>query len=154
MRRYTANSPEATARIVALTLMADGAVDASELKLIERDQMISRLGMNLSQFDRIFYEFCEDMLTSADRHSSGRLELDRETINRLFDEIRDPVLQQKAIRFMLDIVNADHCLSSSEALLIAQALERWELDLREVPGGMLSYQHGGDVALRHTHLDS
>ncbi|MDD2744770.1 MAG: hypothetical protein PHV02_21115, partial [Rhodocyclaceae bacterium] len=136
------------------TLMADGAVDASELKLIESNNMISRLGMNLSQFDRIFYEFCEDMLTSADRHSSGRLELDKETINRLFDEIRDPLLQKKAIRFMIDIVNADHCLSASEALLIAQALERWELDLCEVSDSTLSYHHGAAVAPRHSHLDS
>ena len=33
MRHYPSDSPEAMGRLVALTLMADGAIDASELKL-------------------------------------------------------------------------------------------------------------------------
>ena len=45
MRHYASNSPEAMGRLVALTLMADGAIDASELKQLDRKDTIRRLGL-------------------------------------------------------------------------------------------------------------
>ena len=53
-------------------------------------------------------------------------------IGLLLDEIRDPQLQKKALRAMLDIVNANRCLTGNEASLIAQALKQWEIALYEV----------------------
>ena len=46
MRHYPSVSPEAMGRLVALTLMADGAIDASELKQIDHTDTIRRLGLN------------------------------------------------------------------------------------------------------------
>lgn len=130
MRKYSSNSPEASARIVALALMADGDVDRRELLLIEQQNVIARLGLENERFDSIYYEYCTDMLASAQRHPSGQLELDKPGIKALLDEISDPVLQKKILRIMLDIVNADHRLTAGEASLIALALERWNMDLR------------------------
>ena len=132
MRNYPSNSPEAAARIVVLALMADGTVDRSETQLLERQETIRRLGLDHEQFDKIFYEFSEDMLTKAQRLSSGGLELDAKSINKLLEEIRDPALQKKILRMMLDIVNADRRLTAGEASLIAQAQGNWDLDLCEV----------------------
>lgn len=132
MRNYHPNSPEAAARIVALALMADGTVDKSETQLLEHKGVIRRLGLSHEQFDKIFYEFAEDMLIRAHRLSSGALELDAKSIGKLLNEISDPVLQEKILRTMLDIVNADRRLTAGEASLIAQALRNWEIDLHEV----------------------
>jgi uncharacterized tellurite resistance protein B-like protein len=132
LRKYSTNSPEAAARIVALALMADGIVDRSETQLLERHGVLNRLGVAHDQFDKIFYEFCEDMLTSAYRLASGRLKLDAQNIRNLLSEIRDPALQKKTLRIMLDVVNADHRLTAGEALLVAQALRQWDMDLHEV----------------------
>lgn len=132
MRNYPNNSPEAAARIVALALMADGTVDRSETQLLEREGVILRLGLDHEQFDKVFYEFSEDMLSSASRLASGRLELDARGVDKLLGEIADPVLQKKTLRIMLDIVNADRRLTAGEASLIAQALRKWDLDLYEV----------------------
>lgn len=129
MRKYTQNSPEAGARVVALALMADGAIDRHEILLLERQNVLARLGLDNEQFDSIYYEYCTDMLVSAQRNASGQLELDIPGINALLDEISDPVLQKKILRIMLDIVNADHRLTAGEASLIALALERWGIDL-------------------------
>ncbi len=129
MRKYTQNSPEAGARVVALALMADGAIERSEILLIERQNVLARLGLDNEQFDSIYYEYCTDMLASAQRHASGRLELDKRGIKALLDEISDPVLQKKILHIMLDIVNADHRLTAGEASLIALALEHWNMDL-------------------------
>ncbi|MDP3539621.1 MAG: TerB family tellurite resistance protein [Azonexus sp.] len=132
MRKYSNDSPEAAARIVALALMADGKVDRSETQLLERQGTIRRLGLDHEQFDKVFYEFCEDMLTSAYRLASGQFELDAQNVNKLLDEIRDPALQKNTLRLMLDIVNADRRLTAGEASLIAQALRSWDIDLHEV----------------------
>lgn len=40
MRHYPTNSPEALARVVAIAMMADGAIDSSKLKSLERNDII------------------------------------------------------------------------------------------------------------------
>lgn len=132
MRKYPNDSVEAAARIVALALMADGAIDRSELLLLERQQIVGRLGLDHEQFDAIYYEYCTDMLTSAYRNASGLLELDEQGIDKLLDEISDPALQKKILRIMLDILNSDHRLTAKEAALIARALKCWDMDLCEM----------------------
>jgi hypothetical protein len=132
MRHYPTNSPEALARVVAIAMMADGAIDSSELKSLERHDIINRLGLDHERFDQVFYEYYEDLLSCAHRLPSGQFELDSLNVGLLLDEIRDPLLQKKALRAMLDIVNADRCLTGSEAGLIAQALKHWGIDLYEV----------------------
>lgn len=129
MRKYTNNSPEAGARVVAMALMADGAIDRSEVLLLERQDVIARLGLGAEQFDSIYYEFSTDMLATAQRNASGRLELGKPAMKALLDEISDPLLQRKILRIMLDIVNADRRLTADEAVLIALALECWDMDL-------------------------
>ena len=132
MRHYPANSPEALARVVAIAMMADGAIDSSELKSLERHDIIQRIGLDQERFDQVFYEYYADLSISAHRLPSGQFELDDLTIGLLLDEIRDPQLQKKALRAMLDIVNANRCLTGSEASLIAQALKQWDIALYDV----------------------
>jgi uncharacterized tellurite resistance protein B-like protein len=132
MRHYPTNSPEALARVVAIAMMADGAIDSSELKSLERHDIINRLGLDHERFDQVFYEYYEDLLSCAHRLPSGQFELDAVNVGLLLDEIRDPLLQKKALRAMLDIVNADRRLTGMEAGLIAQALKHWGIDLYEV----------------------
>jgi uncharacterized membrane protein YebE (DUF533 family) len=132
MRHYPTNSPEALARVVAIAMMADGAIDSSELKSLERHDIFNRLGLDHDRFDQVFYEYYEDLLSCAHRLPSGQFELDAVNVGLLLDEVRDPLLQKKALRAMLDIVNADRCLTGREAGLIAQALKHWGIDLYEV----------------------
>jgi hypothetical protein len=132
MRHYPSDSPEALGRIVALALMADGAIDPSELRLIDAERTISRFGLEPDAFDRVFYEFCTDMLGTARRLSSGQLELDAGTIDLLLDEVSEPGLRAVALRTMLDIVHADEQLACGEAVLVARAMQRWSIDMHEV----------------------
>lgn len=132
MRHYPSDSPEALGRIVALALMADGAIDPSELRLLDAEQTLSRFGLAPEGFDRVFYEFCTDMLGTARRLSSGQLELDAETIDLLLDEVSDPGLRTSALRTMLDIVHADEQLACGEAVLVSRAMQRWSIDMHQV----------------------
>lgn len=132
MRHYPSDSPEAMGRLVALTLMADGAIDASELKMLDHTDTIRRLGLDEERFDRIIHELCDDMLTSAHRTVAGHLELDVASIDLLLAEVQHPLLQKQVLRMMLDIVNADRELAGGEAVLVAAAMKFWDIDLHEV----------------------
>ena len=132
MRHYPTNSPEAIGRVIAIALMADGAIDSGELAALEKKDIINKIGLNPDRFDQVFYEYYEDWLTSAQRQPAGQLELDGASIGLLFDEIRDPDLQKLALRSMLDIVNADRQLNGSEAILIFQAFRHWQIEPYEV----------------------
>lgn len=132
MRHYPSNSPEAMGRLVALTLMADGAIDASELKQLDYKDTVRRLGLNEESFDKLIHELCDDMLASAYRTPAGQLELDVENIDLLLNEVQHPLLRKQVLRMMLDIVNADRKLTGGEAVLVAEAMKFWEIDLHEV----------------------
>ena len=132
MRIYPTDSPEAAARMISLAMMADGTIDRSETLLLERQQMVSRLGLSNEQFDSIYYDYCTDMLSSAFRLDSGQLELNEHKVKRILSEITDTGLQKKVLRMMLDIVNADHRLTAGEAALIALVLKHWDIDLCEM----------------------
>ena len=47
----------------------------------------------------------------------------------MLGDIHDPLLQEKVLRSMLDIVNADGRLAGSEAIIVSKAMQRWDLDL-------------------------
>lgn len=132
MRHYPSDTPEAMGRLVALTLMADGAIDASELKQLDHTDTIRRLGLNEASFDGVIHELCDDMLSSAHRTAAGHLELDVKSIDLLLAEVQHPLLQRQLLRMMLDVVNADGKLSGGEAVMVAEAMKLWGIDLLEV----------------------
>lgn len=148
MRHYPSDSPEALGRIVALSVMADGAIDPSELRLLDAERTILNLGLDPDSFGRVFYDFCNDMLSTAQRTSTGQLELDGATISLLLDEVRSPQLQKGMLRTMMDIVHADRQLAGGEAVLISQALECWSLDMHQLGTGRVSSQRHRQYGVR------
>ncbi|WP_153130699.1 hypothetical protein [Dechloromonas hortensis] len=132
MRHYPSDSPEAMGRLIALTLMADGAIDASELRQLDHTDTVRRLGLSQASFDKVIHELCDDMLSSAHRTPAGHLELDVKGIDLLLAEVQHPLLQKQLLRMMLDVVNADSELSGGEAVLVSEAMKFWEIDLHEV----------------------
>lgn len=132
MRKYHSDSTQAKARIVAIALLADGALDKSELDLLAKHAVVERLGMTHDAFDRVIHQFCDDMSQYAHRNASGELELGPDTIDTMLDEIKSREIQKLLLRTILEIVYADRRLSPGEAVLVSQAMQRWEIDLTEV----------------------
>lgn len=152
MRHYPTNSPEAIGRVLAIAMMADGAIDSGELAALEKKNIIRKIGLDPDRFDQVFYEYYEDLLTSARRLPNGQLELDGVTIGQLFDEIRDPELQKLALRSMLDIVNADRQLNGSEASLVSQAFRHWQIERYEVTDTSFGSHHRQPMKSTEIHL--
>jgi uncharacterized tellurite resistance protein B-like protein len=132
MRSYTPDSPEAMARILALSMLADGGLDQSELEVVVTTKILDRIGMSPVDFDIVVKALCEDMLQSMRGYDYGKIELDRKAIDHLLSEIKSPQLQRLLLSVMLAVVDADDQLSDGEAVLISQAMEVWQLDLHEV----------------------
>lgn len=130
MRQYPTDSPEASARIVALALLADGAIDLSEIESLQQHRVINKLGLDTSLFDRVVREFCEDMLSFAHLNASGRHELDVASIDALLNEIRDPEKQSALLSAMFNIVNAENSIQAGEGVLISEALKVWHPESR------------------------
>ena len=132
MRSYQTDSSEAMARILALSMLADGGLDQSELKVIANTKILARLGITCTQFQVIIQTLCEDMLQCMRGFDYGKIELDRHVIDQLLSEVNEPHLQKQLLRVILAVVDADGKMSDGEAVLISQALIRWKFDLVDV----------------------
>lgn len=128
MRHYPADSPKAAARIIALALLADGAIDPSELATLKRRRTLDRLGLDEPEFDAVIRDLCEDLMVYSHRAAAGHLEIGREALREVLAEIRHPKLRKRLLKIVLDIANADSELAGGEAVLIASAAECWSID--------------------------
>jgi uncharacterized tellurite resistance protein B-like protein len=126
MRQYVEDSGPAVARVLSLALMADGAIDASELDCLRRRQVLERFGLDEADFDRVMREFCEDLNLSLGYFDALQCRLHTELVDALLDEIKDPARRRALLDAMMAITCADGALGEGERLLLARAALRWE----------------------------
>lgn len=132
MRHYPSDSPEAVTRVVALALMADGAIDPGELEALKGSACCFRLGIGRYRFDQIVDEFCDDLEVCGNRMATGQYDLSTDCIGELLKDINDPNLREQAFGMMLDIISADGVFAHEETALIAQVVDCWELGSRAI----------------------
>lgn len=132
MRSYQTDSKEAMGRILALSMLADGGLDQSELAVLADTKILARLGMSEDEFEQVVHALCQDMLQCMRGYDYGKIELDRKVINQLLAEVNSARLQKLLLSVMLAVVDADGQMSDGEAVLISQALEYWNVDLYDV----------------------
>jgi uncharacterized tellurite resistance protein B-like protein len=150
MRQYRTDSPEAMARIIALSMLVDGGLDKTELDVIHHHSVLEHIGISTATFNDIVQELCEDMLQSMPGYHLGRIDLDDELTERSIDamliEIQDPQHRKFLLRMMLAVVDADNYLSDSETILLSRAMQIWDLELTKEtkqarnPNDMLTQQ--------------
>ncbi len=136
MRSYPTNSPEAAARIVALTLMADGHVSLCETSLLDRLAAHDQLGLERQQLHRVLQSFCEDLLHTRRLSWADACRIEPATLQRLLGEIEDPELQMRLFSLCAQVVEADDHVSESEEIVLSHAVEQWGLHFK-----LLSMQH-------------
>jgi uncharacterized tellurite resistance protein B-like protein len=134
MRSYPTNSPQAAARIVALTLLADGHLDKSELDVLERCGAHEQLGLDREDLHAVLHGFCEDLLHSAHLSWDDACRVDPRTLAQLMAEVDDPAVRLKVLRLCLKVVQADNHVADGEAIVLGAAVEQWGLQ-REMFAG-------------------
>ncbi len=127
MRTYSSNSPQAAARIVALTVLADRDIGKTELDLLNRLAVHEQLGLDRQEFHAVLDGFCEDILSSEQLQWADACPVDDRTLAGLMGEIEDPALRRKLLRLCIEIAEADAHIAEGEAIVLTAAVEHWGL---------------------------
>ena len=125
MQVYEVNSPEAVSRILALGMIVDGHLDPSELRAMHACPFLGTAGVDDATFDRTLRQLCEDLLCAAANRHAGMVEIDPVLLDGFLAEIRDPLLQLRLWKAMVDIIHADGHLDSRETTLVRRAARAW-----------------------------
>ena len=123
MRHYPRNSSHAAARLVALTMIADGNVCRSEVDAVRRLDAEATLGLSPGGMGGVLQALCEDLLSSAQMHGSLTACIDGALLDSLIHEVDDPALQRKITTLIAAAAAADGHLSDGEQCLL-DALQR------------------------------
>lgn len=136
LRAYPHNGPKAMARVLAVTLLADGLLESKELDNLNRANGYARLGMTQNEFMQVLFELCEDLLTQAPRSPAGDCLLQPELIKQLLAEVLDPWRRRELMRLMVEIIRADGTVARGESVMFWEAIDAWGMTLDDVvPGG-------------------
>lgn len=125
MRKYRQNSPESAARIVALTLVADGDLGKAELALLDELQVHAQLGIERAALHDVFDQFCADLLADNRLSWSGNCPVDDYTLTELLDEIDSPALRRNVLDLCVRVAEADAYVADGESALLTAAVAYW-----------------------------
>lgn len=128
MRSYPVNSPQAAARVVALTVVADSDIGETEIEWLDRLAVHEQLGLARHELHAPLDTFCEDLL------ANGQFEwadvcpvIDERTLAVLMGEIQDPALRIKLQRVCVALAECDAHVAQSESIVLGAAVEHWGL---------------------------
>lgn len=127
MRQYPQNSPQAAARILALTLIADRDVNNAEFDLLDQLAMHEQLGLERDALHEVFDTFCADLLSSDQLTWAGACPVDEYTLAALMGEIDDPQLRRRVLGLCVSIAQADAKVAEGESIVLVAAVEHWGL---------------------------
>lgn len=129
MRTYPANSPQAAARIVAFTLLADGHLGATEYAALWRSQAAQSLGLSEGDIHIIVQHLAEDLLTFGTASWSGTGLLDESSLLGLLQEVTDPDLRTVVLDICTKVAHSDEHYSDSERGVLEIARRAWQQPL-------------------------
>jgi len=127
VRSYPANSPQAAARIVALTVVADGDIGDAEIAWLDRLVVHEQLGLARPEFHALLDTFCEDLLSSDQLKWADACPVDEHTLADLMGEIQAPALRLKLLRLCVELAEVDARVDEGESMVLAAAVEHWGL---------------------------
>ena len=127
MRKYPQNSPQAAARIVALTLVADGDVGQAELDLLDELAVHQQLGLEHENLHAVINTFCEDLSLSKPLNWADACPVDEYTLADLMGEVDDPVLRRKVLYLCVQLAEVDGHVAEGESTVLSAAVAHWSL---------------------------
>ena len=150
MRSYPNNSPLAAARIVALTLIADGHLKAAEMHALQEANAYASLHLNPAMLRQVMHDLCADLL--QDRLDQGRadIRISPDQIKAVLNEVDEPALRHRLFGICLEAAYADDVIHDGEVTLLAEALQRWSIDDRNIASALRALRPSQPPAGRWT----
>ncbi len=121
------------ARLIVLTLIADGELANREIDALDRHGIAELIGVDRDVLMQSVAELCGDLLAEDAAEDTVRI-ADVDRIHAMLDAITDPELQKLTCRAMLVLAKADGSIALPEQTLLRQALTHWGLSLDAVAG--------------------
>lgn len=149
MRSYPLNSSQAAARILALSMLADGHVSRDELRVLDGPEVYGTLGLDDETWQQVLLELCEDLQGGHRLAWAQACQVDARTLDQVLDEVSDLALRRRLLALCRDVVEADGQVTEDEWGVLSAAVNRWCLHF-EVVSGQLGDETVGDVALTPT----
>ena len=114
MRNPACNSPEAAARVLALSLLADGQVSPSELNRLRQLDVDGRLGLPPGGFEEVL------------RQVSQRQDAQQALLASMAD-VTDPGLRLIVLQLCAAAIDADAHVADEERRVLQQLADHWQL---------------------------
>ena len=127
MRRYPPNSPLAAARVVALTMVADGTICRGELHSLVRLDVYRRLNLDAVQMQQLLDEVARDLFEFGAPAWDGSGGLDPLIMNCVLEDVTDPELRETVLEICRDVAQADRCITDGESALLGLANTQWRM---------------------------
>ena len=148
MRSYPVDSTQAAARIVALTMLADGHLSPLEIEALQRGGGGGdHLNIAPELMHDVLHALCEDLLLGATLAWSDACRVDGHALSRIMAEVESPELRERVLSVCLRVAQADDLVSDGEQLVLAHAVQHWGLQetlLRPSPA-----VHGAPAGREH-----
>jgi uncharacterized tellurite resistance protein B-like protein len=127
MRSYPIDSPQAAARILALTAAADGHIDTAELDWLDRQAAHRPLGLSQSSLLALLAEHLRELREVGHWVDPDICPFDERTLATLMGEIQDPSLRRQLLQLCDALAQADDWVAESESAVLVAAVEHWGL---------------------------
>lgn len=125
MRHYPINSPQSAARVVALTLLADGVVSRGELGSRACLEMYRRLGLDNTAMQTVLEDLARDLYefgVPVWDHTGGLHSL---VVQCVLDDVTEPRLRAEILQICRDVAEADGHVSHGEQAVLQLAASQW-----------------------------
>jgi len=129
MRRYPPNSPRAAARVVALTMVADGTICRGELHSLARLDVYERLNLDAVQMQQLLDELARDLFEFGAPAWDGSGGLHPLIMSCVLEDVSDPGLRETVLEICRDIAQADSRVTDGERALLILANTQWRVPI-------------------------
>jgi uncharacterized tellurite resistance protein B-like protein len=127
MRSYPRNSPQASARLIALAMIADGHVCRSEIDALRHTDTETRLGLKPGELGTVMQDLCEDLLQAAPHYGSLSSCIDESLVEALAREVDDPRLRGHVMEAIASAAAADGLLAEGERYVLDSLRAAWRV---------------------------
>lgn len=128
------DSGEAAARVLVLSIVADGRLAACEVQALDDAEAYGRLGLDRDRFYGVMRAVCAELLDRQVATGQSMFRLDGTVASAWIDAVRDPALRRTVLSLAFEVIRSDGQLHPGESRVFWQLLDRWAVRLDEVRG--------------------
>lgn len=150
MRPYPNNSPLAAARIVALTLIADGQLKQVEMQALQEANAFASQHLSPAMLRQVTQDLCTDLLETRLNEGHSDIRISPLQIATILKEVNEPGLRSTLFGICLEAAYADDVIQDGEVTLLAEAMQLWNIKDRNIASALHALRQPPDRASRTT----